>query len=227
MRGKRAEVDVVRDMRRSSMRACLWMRCCGRATRDCEHRRGERTLTRRAATAAERDVEPDERHNASDATDAQKAAQAREAASAASAADATEPDVLLARSPAGRWAWFALGSLCVGVGAVGVVLPGLPTTPFLVLAAACFVRGSPSAYRKLLAHPQFGPLIRDFRAGRGVPRKVKYTAIGVMALFVGFALGPGLPAGNVVLRVIVGAAALVGFVYLLSLPNTEDTPPSN
>jgi len=168
-------------------------------------------------------VEPDERTDAGDGTDARAAGHVREGPGALEAA---EPDPLLARSRTARWAWFALGSLCVAVGAIGVVVPGLPTTPFLVLAAACFVRGSPAAYRRLLGHPQFGPLIRDFRAGRGVPRRIKYTAIAVMAVFVAFALGPGLPDGSVVLRVVVGAAALVGFVYLLSLPNTEDVPPS-
>jgi hypothetical protein len=183
-------------MRRSS---------CG--TRDCTGARVERTLTLGRPSAA-RDVTPDDEPSAPDI------------------GGANEPNDLLARSRAARRAWFALGCLCVSVGAVGVVVPGLPTTPFLVLAAACFVRGSPTAYRKLLGHPRFGPLIRNFRAGRGVPRKVKYTAFAVMGVFVAFAMGPGLPDDSVVLRVVVGIAALVGFAYLLSLPNTEDVPPS-
>ena len=47
--------------------------------------------------------------------------------------------------------------------ALGVVLPGLPTTPFLLVAAACFVRSSQRLYDRLLAHPVFGPLVRDYR----------------------------------------------------------------
>ena len=167
-------------------------------------------------------MEPDQRIDTGDGADARSGGDVR---GAPDAVETSEHERFLARSRAARWAWFALGSLCVAVGGIGVVVPGLPTTPFLVLAAACFVRGSPAAYRRLLAHPQFGPLIRDFRAGRGVPRRIKYTAFVVMGAFVTFALGPGLPDDSVVLRLVVGAAALVGFVYLLSLPNTEDVPP--
>lgn len=125
----------------------------------------------------------------------------------------------LARSPLARALWIGLGGACVAIGAIGVVLPGLPTTPFLVLAAACFVRGSRRMYERLLAHRRFGPLIRDFRDGLGIPGRVKVIAIATMTVFVGFALGPGLPAGRWDLRAIVLVTALVGALYLLSLPN--------
>jgi uncharacterized membrane protein YbaN (DUF454 family) len=107
---------------------------------------------------------------------------------------------------------------CVTVGVVGVVLPGLPTTPFLILAAACFVRSSQTLYDRLLAHRRFGPLVRDYRDGLGIPARVKALATGLMWLFVLFALGPGLPEGNVWLRAVVAAAALIGTTYLLRLP---------
>jgi len=134
-------------------------------------------------------------------------------------AAADDDAVHLARSPVARALWIGAGFVCVGVGAIGVVIPGLPTTPFLVLAAACFVRGSERLYRRLLAHRRFGPLIRDFRAGLGIPARVKFIAIGTMVVFVGFAVGPGLPAGRWDLRVIVLTTAAVGVLYLLSLPN--------
>lgn len=127
--------------------------------------------------------------------------------------------VHLARSPLARALWIALGFVCIAVGAIGVVLPGLPTTPFLVLAAACFVRGSERLYRRLLAHERFGPLIRDFRAGLGIPARIKLIAIATMVVFVGFAVGPGLPAGRWDLRAIVLVTAGIGVAYLLSLPN--------
>lgn len=125
------------------------------------------------------------------------------------------------RQPSSRWAravWIALGMACVGLGAVGVVVPGLPTTPFLLLAAACFVRGSRRLYGRLLAHPRFGPLVRDYREGLGVPRRTKVVAIGTMWVFVLFALGPGLPEGDAVLRVVVALGALIGTAYLLGIP---------
>jgi uncharacterized membrane protein YbaN (DUF454 family) len=117
-----------------------------------------------------------------------------------------------------RALWSAAGLGCVGLGGLGVVLPGLPTTPFVVLAAACFARSSPRLLAWLLDHRLFGPLIRDFRAGRGVSLRVKAWALGCMTVFVGFALGPGLPEGAVAVRVVVAAVALTGAAYLLRLP---------
>lgn len=137
--------------------------------------------------------------------------------------DPPEPPPTPADAPAERpaWAralWSVAGLACVALGAVGVAVPGLPTTPFVVLAAACFARSSPRLYRWLLEHRLFGPLIRDFRAGKGVSLRVKVWALGCMALFVAYALGPGLPEGRVLARVAVASVALVGAVYLLRLP---------
>ena len=117
-----------------------------------------------------------------------------------------------------RAVWVSLGLCCVGVGAVGVVLPGLPTTPFLILAAACFVRSSQRLYDRLTTHRVVGPPIRAFREGRGVPRRARRLALGLMGVFVLFALGPGLPEGRIGLRVVVAVTALVGALYLLHLP---------
>ena len=80
--------------------------------------------------------------------------------------------------------WAGLGFVFVGIGGVGIVLPGLPTTPFLILAAACFARSSQRLYDKLLAHRMFGPLIRDYREGRGIPRRAKFLSLGMMWIFV-------------------------------------------
>jgi uncharacterized membrane protein YbaN (DUF454 family) len=79
----------------------------------------------------------------------------------------------------------AVGLLCVGIGALGVVTPVLPTTPFLLVAAACFARASPRFYQRLLANPTFGPLIRDWREHRAIPRRAKITAILAIAATIG------------------------------------------
>jgi uncharacterized membrane protein YbaN (DUF454 family) len=73
-----------------------------------------------------------------------------------------------------------LGWLAVALGALGVVVPGLPTTGFFVLAAACFARSSPRFERWVLSLPKIGPLVRDHRAGLGMPRRAKVLAIGMM-----------------------------------------------
>ena len=74
----------------------------------------------------------------------------------------------------------AAGVVCVGVGAVGIVVPVLPTTPFLLLAVACFVRSSPRMHRWLLTHPRLGPYVEGFVDRKGIPRHVKRTTLLVI-----------------------------------------------
>ena len=81
-----------------------------------------------------------------------------------------------------RWFWLVLAYLCLGLGIVGIFLPGLPTTPFVLLAAYAAARGSKRLHAWLLAHRLFGPMIRDWEASGAVSRKAKYWAIGTMAL---------------------------------------------
>ncbi|MEE4292396.1 MAG: YbaN family protein [Xanthomonadales bacterium] len=75
-----------------------------------------------------------------------------------------------------------LGLLFLGVGAAGVFLPLLPTTPWVLLAAACFARTSPRMHRWVLANPTFGPMIRDWENNRCIRRRVKLFAIFSMVL---------------------------------------------
>jgi len=79
-----------------------------------------------------------------------------------------------------------IGWLSVALGVVGIFLPVLPTTPFLLLAAACFARSSPRFYHWLVDHPRLGPWIRDYLQGNGIPLKAKVYAIGLMWLSIGF-----------------------------------------
>lgn len=98
-----------------------------------------------------------------------------------------------------RAGFFAVGWLAVGLGSLGVVVPGLPTVGFFVLAAACFARSSPRFERWVLDLPTVGPMVADHRAGLGMPRRAKVLAIAMMltactisALVLGSALLGGL-----------------------------------
>lgn len=66
----------------------------------------------------------------------------------------------------------ALGTVALGLGLVGIVVPGLPTTPFLLLAAALYVRSSPRLYARLMDSPTLGPYIRQFQQEGLTPRKL-------------------------------------------------------
>jgi uncharacterized membrane protein YbaN (DUF454 family) len=83
-----------------------------------------------------------------------------------------------------RWQralWVAAGALALAVGIVGIFLPLLPTAPLVILAAFCFSRGCLRCERWLLAHPRFGPLVRDWRRFGVIPLRAKQFATVMMA----------------------------------------------
>lgn len=81
-----------------------------------------------------------------------------------------------------RWAWLLLAYLSLGLGFIGIFLPGLPTVPFILLAAFAAARGSEKLHRWLLAHRRFGPMIRDWQAHGAVSRRSKWLATVMMSL---------------------------------------------
>lgn len=93
-----------------------------------------------------------------------------------------------------RALWIVVGVLATGVGAAGIFIPLLPTTPFLLVAAFAFARGSSRLHRWLLAHPRLGRVILDWQRHGSIARPVKLLALATMALSVtataalGFAL---------------------------------------
>lgn len=85
-------------------------------------------------------------------------------------------------SPVVRAIYLSVGFLALLLGAIGAFLPVLPTTPFILLAAACFARGSEHFHRKLLANPIAGPIILEWRMYRSIPRQVKRWVYLLMAV---------------------------------------------
>lgn len=85
------------------------------------------------------------------------------------------------RSRAAVIAYRGLGVTAMGLAAAGVVLPILPTTPFLLVALWAFARGAPGWAERVRRHRRFGPLVRDWEERGAIPRKAKATAIVFMA----------------------------------------------
>lgn len=111
-----------------------------------------------------------------------------------------------------RIALMAAGLGFVALGVVGIFLPVLPTTPFLLLAAACFARSSEPLHRWLLGRPRLGPLIRDWETHGVIPRAAKLRATLLIAATVGLTLAfaPAPPwAKAAVVATVLGAQAFI------------------
>lgn len=115
-----------------------------------------------------------------------------------------------------RLALVAAGCVLVGLAYLGVLLPGLPTTPFLLAASYCFVRSSPRLHRWLRRSPVFGRLLHDWEVHRGIRTPVRVFAIALIAVVVTTSVTfGGLPPGA---KAAVSGLALVGVTVLLCVP---------
>jgi uncharacterized membrane protein YbaN (DUF454 family) len=115
-----------------------------------------------------------------------------------------------------RYLLLTCGWLAVALGTVGIALPVLPTTPFVLLAAACFVRSSERLHDWLLSSPRFGPPIRDYLEGRGLTARTKALALVMLWASVLTSAVLFVPLRVVDLLLIAIAAGVS--VYILRLP---------
>ena len=118
-----------------------------------------------------------------------------------------------------RIVYLSLGWLFVAIGVVGAFLPVLPTTPFLILAVACFARSSPRLEAWLLDHPKFGGPLRDWRERRAIPRKAKIAAVVMMS--VSYAIFWFVTSPPVLRATIVAAVMIAPAIYVVTRPEPE------
>lgn len=131
-------------------------------------------------------------------------------------------ELKLSDNPLVRLLFAGLGLLCVGSAILGVFLPGWPTTIWLIIATFFFARSSPRFYNMVLNHRIFGPLIRDYRAGLGIPRGAKILAISMITVFAGSSVVFLIE--TLWVRLLVTAIGLAGVGYLLWLPTRRAEP---
>ncbi len=115
-----------------------------------------------------------------------------------------------------RHLWLAFGWASLGLGALGVLLPLLPTTPFLILSAYCFSRSSERLHAWLLNHRMLGPPIENWRAHRAVSGRAKLSALIAMALILALAVVADVPAWVLVVQT---AVLAVVAIFLLTRPS--------
>ena len=120
------------------------------------------------------------------------------------------------------WNFFliAIGSLSLVLGVLGIFLPLLPTTPFLLLSAALFARSSDRFYQWLIYNKLLGRYIRDYREGRGIPLGAKIIAISLVWITIGYAVF--YLVAPVWFRILLLLIALTVSIHLLFLPTRRE-----
>ena len=116
-----------------------------------------------------------------------------------------------------RVLWLLLGLTFVGVGMIGIVIPGLPTTIFMILSVGCFYRSSQRLYDWVINHKYFGEHVKNYIEGKGMPRKAKLNSFIFIWVFVIFAVLFGIPDNMVIFKIITIIAALTGTGFIISL----------
>lgn len=108
-----------------------------------------------------------------------------------------------------QFVWLGLGLLCVGLALVGVVLPLLPTVPFLLLATFFFARSSERLHNWLLTHPKFGPAIIHWQERGAISPHAKRLATASIAIVFTLSLFFGVPQGVLIIQAIVLGCVLI------------------
>lgn len=124
------------------------------------------------------------------------------------------------RSGISRLLWLALGFLFAAIGTVGIVIPGLPTTPLMILAAACFAKSSQRFYDWVINNRMFGQHVKNYREGNGIPKKSKPMILGIMWIFITFAVLIGIPdSAPDISRYATIVLGIIGTIFILRIPN--------
>ena len=132
------------------------------------------------------------------------------------ASQALREEVQESRSPLVKGLLVAVGTMSVGLGVLGILLPVLPTTPFLLLAAACYAHSSERFYVGLLTNRYFGGYIRDWREKRGLTLATKLWIIFVLAATMGASAVFFVPLVSV--KIFLGVVGTGVSIYVLRLP---------
>lgn len=116
--------------------------------------------------------------------------------------------------------YIILGTISLAVGVIAIFIPGLPTTPFLLLTAGLYMRSSPRLYRFIITNKYIGPIIQDFQTKRGMTRMTKLRAIGTMWVMI--AISAIFLIDSLMVDLIVIAVGVIGTVVMGFVVRTVD-----
>jgi len=126
----------------------------------------------------------------------------------------------LNRSALSRTFWFICGFISMVIGLIGIPVPGLPTTPLMILAAACFAKSSQRFYDWIIQNKLFGHHVKNYREGKGIPKKSKPVIIGTIWTFVLFAVLIAIPdSAPPISKIATLVLAVIGTVFILRIPS--------
>jgi len=120
-----------------------------------------------------------------------------------------------------RHSLIAIGTICLAIGVIGIFTPILPTTPFLLLAAACYLRSSPRFHRWLMNNRIFGSYIRNYTEGRGIPIKVKLFTIALLWATIGLSIWA---AANLIVTAVLLVVAVGVTLHIAFIRTKQDKP---
>ena len=109
--------------------------------------------------------------------------------------------------------YVAVGWLCLSLGFVGIFLPLLPTTPFVLLAAFCFSRSSTRLHHWLLTQPTFGPIIRDWNQSGVIRPHIKWLSAGMIVLMLGYPILFGALALPIKIALVLVGLSVISFIW--------------
>lgn len=118
-----------------------------------------------------------------------------------------------------RLLYIIAGTVFVVLGIIGLFLPVVPTSPFLLVAAACYAKSSDTLYNRLLSNPMFGQIIREWRESGTLPKRAKWASILLIA--VSFSVSIALFLTEITSRIIMGLIGLVVIVVLFRIPSRD------
>ena len=114
-----------------------------------------------------------------------------------------------------RLLWVLLGSISVGMGVVGIFVPGWPTTIFLIIASYFYIRSSDKLYNWLLNNKILGIYLKNYYSGKGMPVKAKIFSISIMWVFGLLSIFLWIPSNLIIIKIIVFILLIIGSIFIL------------